>query len=185
MDDEQLARNRDAQAELYGAPLRELFRRLIDTFGLTQSQLASTVGVSAPMLSQLMGARRVKMGNPAAMQRIHALSALADEAEAGQVSPEELKSRIDEIRSVSGVLTSSSYVRSTDSAQTTTAKPSPDDVVAAIRGLLRAVASGQELHDVAAALVGDHPGLAELIRVYGVGRQEDAVDHYRRHEHLL
>lgn len=186
VDSGQRARNREAQSELYGEPLGELFRRLMAAFGLTQAQLAETVGVSAPMLSQLMSAHRVKIGNPAVIHRINALSDLADEVATTGLAAEDVTARLAEIRDVSGVLT---HTAAHPAARTTvdarTGSPAADDVVAAIRGLLRAVASGHELETVATSVRAEHPGLAELLRVYGVGRPEAAVEHYQRHEHLF
>lgn len=180
MDAEQLERNREAQAELYGEALGPLFRRLNAAFGLTQAQLAATIGVSAPMLSQLMSAQRVKIGNPAVIQRIHAISSLAADVSAGRVAADDVARRLDEVRGFSGVLT-----RTSADAAPAEPKGEAADVVWAVRSLFRAVASGQELEDVANAIGADHPGLAELIRVYGVGRRDDALAHYARHEHLF
>lgn len=179
MDTGQRERNRAAQVALYGAPLGDLCRHLMTALGLTQAQLATTIGLSAPMLSQLMSAQRVKIGNPAAVQRMQAMSALVDDVEAGRVSTDDVGAHLDEIRTVSGILTT------TSSRITGTGSTSDADLVATVRGLLRAVASGHELHDVAASIASEHPGLAELIRTYGVGTVDDALDHYARHKHLL
>lgn len=178
METEQLERNRRTQADLYGQDLRSLLGHVIRALGLTQAQLASTIGVSAPMLSQLMSAHRVKIGNPAALQRIHALADLAGEADAGRVGPTELASRLDEVRAFSG-----NFTRPSTDVNLPADVPAAV-VVTAVRNLLRAVASGYELHEVSRALAGDHPGLAELIRVYGVGRHEDALAHFDRYGNL-
>lgn len=182
MEAVQLEQNRRTQADLYGQDLRSLFGRLIEALGLTQARLAATIGVSAPMLSQLMSAHRVKIGNPATVQRIHELASLADDVESGRVARGDLVIRLKEVRTSTAILTRSTV----DSV----APDGPADavpaaaVVAAVRDLLRAVASGRELEEVADAIAGAHPGLAEFIRVYGVGRRGEALAHYGRHEHL-
>src|SRR5690625_126923 len=58
------------QVELYGEPLRDRFRRVIDVYGISQRRLAGVLGLSAPMLSQLISATRTKIGNPAVYERL-------------------------------------------------------------------------------------------------------------------
>lgn len=183
MEAAQLERNRRTQAGLYGQDLRGLFGHLVKVLGLTQTQLAITIGVSAPMLSQLMSAHRVKIGNPAVVQRVQVLTSLADDVEAGRVTRDELAVRLDDARTLSGIIArSTTGPAARDGA--TDAVPAAA-VVAAVRHLLRAVASGRELEEVAETLSSGHPGLAELIRVYGVGPHDEAMAHYDRHAHLV
>lgn len=54
-----------------------------------------------------------------------------------------------------------------------------------LQAVLRATASAAELLSAAERLETTHPGIAELLRVYGAGRTNEAVAHYRRIEHLL
>lgn len=174
--EEQVPRNRAAQAELYGEPLGELFRRIADHLRLTQARLAEAVGLSAPMLSQLMSARRVKIGNPAVVQRMHALDELAAEVAADGLDPGQVAQRVAEIRGVTG----------TASRSTQTARGGADEraVVHGMQHVFRAVASAAELMDAANVLQPGHPALAEVLRVYGAGRTDEAMAHYRRVEHL-
>ena len=62
--------NRERQRELYGAPLGDRVRRLTSALGISQARLARTLGVSPAMLSQLVSARRVKIGDPAVLARM-------------------------------------------------------------------------------------------------------------------
>ncbi|GAA1280577.1 helix-turn-helix transcriptional regulator [Pseudonocardia aurantiaca] len=62
--------NRARQRELYGAPLGDRVRRLTSALGISQARLARTLGVSPAMLSQLVSARRVKIGDPAVLARM-------------------------------------------------------------------------------------------------------------------
>lgn len=175
MAEQQTDRNRAAQRELYGEPLGEVFRRAIDTLGLTQGRLAATLGLSAPMLSQLMTAQRVKIGNPAVLHRLDELNALVEEVRGGRVGSDGLPGRLDAIRQVTGRLT-----RTTDQRAL-----ADDDVVATLRGLLRAVASGQELAAATELLEPRYPALAELLTTYGLGSTDAARAHLSRHRVLF
>lgn len=65
--------NRARQRELYGAPLGDRVRRLTTRLGISQARLARVLGISPAMLSQLVSARRVKIGNPAVLARLRVL----------------------------------------------------------------------------------------------------------------
>lgn len=173
---EQVERNRAAQEEVYGEPLGEVFRRLIQAFRITQAQLAGILGMSPPMLSQLITAQRVKIGNPAVLQRTSALEDLAEQVRSGSVPPAEVARRLEEIKGSTGhrTRTDSQAVGSTDEA-----------VVSAVRGLLRAVASGQDLRGAVDLLQVGHPGLAEVLMVYGLGPEQPAREHFERHRDLF
>lgn len=60
----------DQQRALYGAPLGERFGVVLKEYGISQRTLAATLGLSAPMLSQLANAQRIKIGNPAVYARL-------------------------------------------------------------------------------------------------------------------
>lgn len=72
--------NSRAQEALYGEPLSARFGRVRAELALTQARLAEVLGVSAPMLSQLVGAHRVKIGNPAVYERLVMLEEIVDAA---------------------------------------------------------------------------------------------------------
>ncbi|MGE3289740.1 MAG: hypothetical protein AB7J32_27090 [Pseudonocardia sp.] len=72
-DAQRIAANRELQRELYGAPVGELVRRLVEVLGVSQARLARTLGMSPAMLSQLVSARRVKIGDPVALARLQML----------------------------------------------------------------------------------------------------------------
>ncbi|MFC4945509.1 XRE family transcriptional regulator [Pseudonocardia sp. GCM10023141] len=65
-----IAVNRERQRELYGAPLGDRVRSLTAALGISQARLARTLGISPAMLSQLVSARRVKIGDPAVLARM-------------------------------------------------------------------------------------------------------------------
>lgn len=80
--------NRRRQRELYGQSLQDRMRSLMTLYGISQKRLAEVLGVSAPMLSQLMSARRVKMGNPRSHERMIALEQRAAAEGPAPLSPE-------------------------------------------------------------------------------------------------
>ncbi|MEV7544779.1 DNA-binding protein [Streptomyces sp. NPDC089915] len=175
---EATARARELQRSWYGEPLGALFRRLIDDLGLNQARLAAVLGLSAPMLSQLMSGQRAKIGNPAVVQRVQALQDLAGQVADGSVSAGEATDRMDEIKNTQGGSVLSNSTQSTTSSGAPTVKR----VVREIQSLLRSVSAAGDIIDAANALAPSHPELAEFLRVYGAGRTAEAVSHYEAHQ---
>ncbi|MFC7217175.1 DNA-binding protein [Streptomyces polyrhachis] len=170
-------RAREQQRGWYGEPLGVLFRRLIEDLGLNQARLAAVLGISAPMLSQLMSGQRARIGNPAVVQRAQALQELAQEVAVGGVSAGEAATRMEEIRRSAG-----GAVLGTATGTATTGAAPVRRVVREIQSLLRSVAGAADIIDAADSLAPDHPELAEFLRVYGAGRTADAVAHYEAHQ---
>ena len=112
---EATARARELQRNWYGEPLGALFRKLIDDLGLNQARLAGVLGLSAPMLSQLMSGQRAKIGNPAVVQRVQLLQELAAQVADGSVSAAEATERMDEIKRSQGGSVLSNATQSTTS----------------------------------------------------------------------
>ena len=136
----------EQQRALYGEPLRELADRVMSALGLNQGRLAQTLGLSAPMLSQLLSGRRTKIGNPAVVHRLYALLELADEAPS--LSGDEVAARVEAVREVQGT-----YATTRTSASEE----------ATLTGL-REVADAAELAAAAGLLAGEHPRLSALLR---------------------
>ncbi|MEU8679793.1 DNA-binding protein [Streptomyces sp. NPDC048611] len=175
---EATARARELQRSWYGEPLGALFRRLIDDLGLNQARLAAVLGLSAPMLSQLMSGQRAKIGNPAVVQRVQALQDLAGQVADGSVSAAEATDRMEEIKKTAGGSVLNNTAQQTSSTGATTVRR----VVREIQSLLRSVADAGDIIDAANTLAPAHPELAEFLRVYGAGRTADAVAHYEAHQ---
>lgn len=171
-----LARNRDQQAAVYGEPLGNLFGRVGEQLGLTQARIAGILGLSAPMLSQLASAHRVKIGNPVAVQRLQALVGLGNAVAAGRVPRGEVETRLADIAAQASVVTQST---------TSGVALAPAAAARAVQGLFRAVASAEEVLDAATMIGRKYPELAKLLRVYGAGRTADAVAHFEANAHLL
>lgn len=166
----------ELQRGWYGEPLGELFRRLIGDLGLNQVRLAGVLGLSAPMLSQLMSGQRAKIGNPAVVQRLQAVQELAGQVADGRIGAMEAAARMDEIRDSAGSSVLSTTTHSVSGAA------SARQVVHGIQDVLRSVASASEIEQAADTLAPTHPHLAEFLRVYGAGRTSDAFAHYEAHQ---
>lgn len=102
---EQPKQNLQQQVELYGEPLGEVVRRATAALGLTQGGLAQVIGLSAPMMSQLVSAQRVKIGNPAVVSRLRAVSELANLALTDAIGPDRVAYELKTIRSATGAYT--------------------------------------------------------------------------------
>lgn len=91
----------DQQIALYGEPWAGRIRRLLDGYRIPQSRLAGVVGLSAPMLSQLINVQRVKISNPTVFARIVRLEEIANQ-HAGD--PAALAAGLDEVAASTPVL---------------------------------------------------------------------------------
>ncbi|MGI5326373.1 hypothetical protein [Actinomadura nitritigenes] len=190
---ETVVRNRALQTEWYGEPLGDRVRRLLDRLGLSQSALAGVLGLSAPMLSQLMSAQRAKISNPAVLHRLLAAEELAADPGFGALGPAEVRERLKAISAESAATTSGLRAATSGHVPAGAAEGAPQGAGVAdgapvhaeqparlVQALLREVASAAEIES-AAALIGDRfPDLAELLRVYGNGRTSEAEAHYAR-----
>lgn len=157
-------RNIEQQRQWYGEPVGDTVRRLTATLDLTQRDLASAVGLSAPMLSQLASGQRGKIANPVVLRRLEALNAIAADPLLEQYSRAELARRIKDVHD------NDTTVHNTGSM---TGRGSD-----AVQALLRAVAAADEVAGAAALIDDTYPRIAEVLRVYGLGRTADAREHF-------
>jgi transcriptional regulator with XRE-family HTH domain len=164
--DERQIRNRAVQSELYGAPLGDVVDELTAAFGVSRGALAMALGLSAPMLSQLASGHRVKIGNPSAVHRLQRLVGVLPEIRAGHLDPGEAMRAV-EAEDPGQVLTRTSQLVRRRGA-------------AGVQQVLRSAASADELAEAAALLEDRFPELAEILRVYGTGRNEQALTHFER-----
>ncbi|SFN97018.1 MULTISPECIES: helix-turn-helix domain-containing protein [Actinomadura] len=192
-----VARNRALQTEWYGEPLGDRVRPLLARLGMSQSGLAGVLGLSAPMLSQLMSGQRAKISNPAVLHRLMAAEELVADPAFDALAPAEVKARLEEIKAESAATTSG--MRMTTPERVPSGRPSagaassdgaPDghrpggrraaESARLVQALLREVGSAAEI-EAAAALIADRfPDLAEVLRVYGTGRTGEAEAHFAR-----
>lgn len=131
--------NRELQRQLYGEPLSDIAGRIRAGLSLTQGGLAEVLGLSAPMLSQLLSGQRGKIGNPQVLGRLQALMELAEAAPA--MAPAQIDERLATIRDTTPTITTT----------TQTAAKS-----------LRSAAPREELERLASLTT--YPELARLLR---------------------
>lgn len=148
-----LEENRRRQRELYGRPLQDRMRSLMALYGISQKRLAEALGVSAPMLSQLMSARRVKMGNPRSHERMIALEQRAAAEGENPLAPGSAASILAEIAAEE--LSDTTGLRVLHGADATTL--TAEDLVQALRahvgaGEMRAARDALNAADQAPAL---------------------------------
>jgi DNA-binding transcriptional regulator YdaS (Cro superfamily) len=169
---EHAAENRRQQIELYGEPLADILRFIGSTLGLSQAEIASLLGLSAPMLSHLISGRRVKIGNPVAGARLMQLRALSGEVASGEAAPGDVSTRLQVIGGSGVALGGETATVRTQSLHASSARD--------VQQLFRAVAGALEWIEVADLAAEHHPEIAELLRVYGAGRSDAADGHWAR-----
>lgn len=200
-----VARNRALQAEWYGEPLGDRIRPLLDRLGMSQSGLAGVLGLSAPMLSQLMSGRRAKISNPAVLHRLMAVEELVADPGFDGMASAEIKRRLDEIRAEAPATTSGLRRTGHSGAEgggdgmsggrapgghgaaggegpsgEGAAGRGPAESARLVQTVLREVASAAEIEAAADLLAERFPDLAEVLRVYGTGRASEAEAHFVR-----
>ncbi|MGW8363363.1 DNA-binding protein [Streptomyces wedmorensis] len=178
MDETTVARNQELQRQWYGAPLGDLCRDVCGLFGLTQSGLAETLGISPAMLSLVMRGQRARIANPDAAARLSAVLHLAQGVRAGGVPAGDAPRALAEIRAsrTPGQDSLGVAVTPHPAGETPPADPDADLRFALrLRELLTGRASALDILDAARLLDADHPGLAEILRVCGAGRTDEAV----------
>jgi transcriptional regulator with XRE-family HTH domain len=145
--------NRERQRELYGAPLGDRVRRLTSALGISQSRLARTLGISPAMLSQLVSARRVKIGDPAVLARLRLLD---QRCRAVRTPPEP--------RAVDALLADVARARWQWNETRVPAQRRREPPTGTAAAALRGIAEPARLAAAAAALGPGFPELAEVLR---------------------
>lgn len=148
-------RNLALQREWYGEPLGDRVRRLVVAFDVSQANLADVLGISAPMLSQVMSGRRAKIGNPAVLARLIMLERKVLTPDVASGKREALQRALDEVRASKPSVTRDNLP--VDIGRT-------DRVAVAA---LRRVADPGDLTAAADLLNGKFPDIAELLRRAG------------------
>ncbi len=155
MEDHKIVqRNIALQREWYGEPLGDRVRRLVVAFDVSQAFLAEVLGISAPMLSQVMSGRRAKIGNPVVLARMIMLERkiLVPDVAAG--NREAMQAALEDVRDSRPTVGRDNIPLGSD-----------DAVLAAIRD----VAEDEDLNEAAKRLDDDFPALADLLRRAGAG----------------
>lgn len=149
-------RNLALQRQWYGEPLGDRVRRLVVAFRISQAQLAEVLGISAPMLSQVMSGRRAKIGNPSVLARLVMLErkVLIPGVAAGDSD------------AISHALKDVRESRPSVGRDNLPVMASGDDSAWPV---LREVAKSSELEAAAAMIDGHYPALAALLRRAATG----------------
>jgi len=145
-------RNIALQREWYGEPLGDRVRRLVVAFDVSQAYLAEVLGISAPMLSQVMSGRRAKIGNPVVLARMIMLErkCLIPEVAAGR--KEAMMAALEDVKDARPTVGRDNI-------------PVADDRVA--MAALRELAEDEDLVEAAKRLDDDFPAIADLLRRAG------------------
>jgi hypothetical protein len=192
-----VARNVARQREWYGEPLGDRVRRLVVAFNVSQAQLAEVIGLSAPMLSQLMSGRRAKIGNPAVLARMVMLERRVLTPAVASGDPTAIRAALEEVRdsrptvsrpTVSGSTVSGSTVSWSTGGEPTGGEPTGGEPTGGSETLpvekygdevlvpaLRAVADPAELAAAAGLLQDRFPVLAAVLRRAAGPSQESDV----------
>ncbi|GAB2475744.1 DNA-binding protein [Luteococcus sediminum] len=149
---------RAQQAELYGAPLADILGHCAAVLGLNQGGIASLLGISAPMVSQLINGHRIKIANPTAAARLRQVEEAVAEVEAGRLTVEQALTQL----------------RSQPAAALTGTLTRSRSLGAEVQELFRAAAPATDYLAAAERLAEDLPAVAELLRVYGAERTDRA-----------
>ena len=145
-------RNLALQRQWYGEPLGDRVRRLVVAFRLSQTQLSEVLGISAPMLSQVMSGRRAKIGNPSVLARLVILErkVLIPGVAAGE--SDAIEAALEDVRhSHPSVGRDDLPVREAEGEEVAWS-------------VLREVAGPGDLEGAAVMIDGHYPGLAEVLR---------------------
>jgi hypothetical protein len=186
-----VARNVARQREWYGEPLGDRVRRLVVAFNVSQAQLAEVLGLSAPMLSQLMSGRRAKIGNPAVLARMVLLERRVLTPAVASGDPTAIRAALEEVRdsrptvsrpTVSGSTVSGSTLSWSTGGESTGGESTAGAEISSVENYgdevlvpaLRAVADPAELAAAAGLLQDRFPALAAVLRrAAGPGQESD------------
>lgn len=156
MDDYKIVqRNIALQREWYGEPLGDRVRRLVVAFDVSQAYLAEVLGISAPMLSQVMSGRRAKIGNPVVLARLIMLERKVLTPEVAAGSKEAIRAALEDVKAS----------RPTVNRDNFPVGDGPDETV--VFAALREIAEEENLLEASERLEPDFPAVADLLRRAG------------------
>ncbi|MBN6037883.1 helix-turn-helix domain-containing protein [Amycolatopsis sp. 195334CR] len=153
MEDHKIVqRNIALQREWYGEPLGDRVRRLVVAFDISQAFLAEVLGISAPMLSQVMSGRRAKIGNPVVLARMIMLERKILTPDVAAGNPAAMRAALEDVRDSRPTVGRDSFPVGALS----------DDQQVLIT--LRDIAEDEDLAQAADRLDEDFPAIADLLR---------------------
>lgn len=128
-------------------------RRLVVAFDVSQAQLAEVLGISAPMLSQVMSGRRAKIGNPVVLARLIMLERKTLTPEVAGGGKDALRDALEDVKNSQPTVTMDTVPVRGDEAR--------------VLATLRDVAEDEDLLAAATRLDDDFPAIADLLRRAG------------------
>ncbi|WP_024877468.1 helix-turn-helix domain-containing protein [Saccharomonospora piscinae] len=156
MDDHKIVqRNIALQREWYGEPLGDRVRRLVVAFDVSQAYLAEVLGISAPMLSQVMSGRRAKIGNPVVLARLIMLERKVLTPDVAAGTKEALRTALEDVKASRPTVNRDSFPVGLGPDETT------------VLGTLREIAEEENLLEAAERLDTEFPAIADLLRRAG------------------
>ncbi|MGH3519462.1 MAG: XRE family transcriptional regulator [Haloechinothrix sp.] len=150
-------KNIDLQRQWYGEPLGDRVRRLVVAFDVSQAFLADVLGISAPMLSQVMSGRRAKIGNPAVLARLIMLERKILTPGVAAGDPEAIKAAMEDVRGSNPTVGRDNFPVHAGISEPT------------LLAALRDVAENENLVEAADQLDEEFPATADLLRRAGKG----------------
>jgi len=149
------------QVQMYGENWADRFGRLLRAYRIPQSRLAAVIGLSAPMLSQLISGQRVKISNPAVYGRVVGLEDQLGDPAVQAGDPAVLARVLDEVAESHPTLTTMT-LRQDHTAES--AERPEEDGEDSLAARLSTLASTQQLRETAdAAAAGGAAALAAVL----------------------
>ncbi|MGH3432631.1 MAG: XRE family transcriptional regulator [Thermocrispum sp.] len=156
MDEQKIIqRNVEWQRQWYGEPLGDRLRRLVVAFDVSQAFLADVLGISAPMLSQVMSGRRAKIGNPAVLARLIMLERKVLTPGVASGDPDAIEDAMRDVRESNPTV----------SRDNVPVHPGVDEPT--LLAALRDIAEDENLVEAADRLEDAFPAIADLLRRAG------------------
>jgi len=138
------------QLQMYGENWADRFGRLLRGYEISQSRLATVIGLSAPMISQLITGARVKISNPAVYGRIVRLEELLAAPGTNSADVGERQRILDEVAASHPALTTVNAPIESDPPSAQPQRTAPDDRTIVLR-YLNELANAESLRGAAAA----------------------------------
>ncbi|OYO25283.1 DNA-binding protein [Enemella dayhoffiae] len=163
----EVSQTRARQIELYGEPLQDVLGRCSRSLHLTQARMSELLGISAPMLSQLINGHRIKIGNPAAAQRLQWMIRIAQQVDQGVTA---LPAALEELH------------RNAKASDVLNAPPSGTarrtrHLATEIQEVCRQTAAATDFVGAAELVRERYPEIAEFLLIYGAERADRAMRH--------
>lgn len=167
---EAISETRARQSALYGEPLQAVLGRCGQSLHLTQARMSELLGISAPMLSQLINGHRIKIGNPAAAQRLQWMIQIAQQVDEGELTIGEAMTQLQQNSEATDVF---HHASSTTGRRTR-------HLAVEVQELCRQIASAGDFLAAADQVKTQHPEIAEFLQMVGAERADRAVDYADR-----